>query len=101
MTAPLSAASLLQLLHQYYPTGLWCDEPGYKGSAEVQRLTRWLKDAQKDTQPWKDFVRRAGKEFAERDLWDTSLPWIDPCYRLRISLPGAEEGSPRDVLVCW
>jgi hypothetical protein len=98
---PLSAASLVQLLHQYYPSGLWCDEPAYKASAEAQRLTQRLEDARNDTQTWKDFVRRAGEEFANCDLWDTSLPWIDPCYRLRISLPCEEEGSgPRDVLIC-
>lgn len=101
MKPSLSAASLLTILHQYYPSGLWCDEPAYKASAEAQRLTRRLQDAQNDTPPWKDFVSRVGKEFSDCELWDTSLPWIDPCYRLRLSLPDTEHGSsPRSVLVC-
>jgi hypothetical protein len=81
MKAHLSTASLVQLLHQYYPTGLWCDDPAYNAFAEVQRLTQRLADAQNDTQAWTSFVRQAGEEFASCKLWDTTLLWIDPCYR--------------------
>lgn len=101
MTPPLSAPSLVQLLRQYYPAGLWCDDPAYKASAEAQRLTRLLDDAQKDTRAWQAFVQRLHEEFPGCALWDTTLLWIDPCYRLRVSLPNmARGGDERDTIIC-
>jgi hypothetical protein len=101
MKTPLSAASLVQLLHQYYPSGLWCDDPTYEVSVEAQRLTRLLEQAQKDTHLWQSFVLRVGEQLAGCTLWETSLLWIDPCYRLRVSLPGsASAGGPSKVLIC-
>jgi hypothetical protein len=101
MKPHLSAPSLVQLLRQYYPAGLWCDDPAYKDSAEAQRLTRMLASAQKNRQVWDSFVERAEEQFPNCTLWDTTLLWIDPCYRLRVSLPNtAKEGEGRDAIIC-
>jgi hypothetical protein len=101
MKPDLSAAALIQLIHQYFPTGLWVDEPGYKDSEQIQRLRRFLAEAQKDMRAWKDFVQRVRQEFPGCALWDSTLLFYDPCYRLRVSLPFEEEGEDRsDELVC-
>src|SRR5689334_12169731 len=99
MKPDLSAAALVQFLRQYYPMGLWVDEPGYKESEQIQRLQRFLEDARKDTSAWKGFVQRVHKEFPNATLQDSTQLFYDPCYRLRISLPLPKEGeTARDEL---
>jgi hypothetical protein len=101
MKPDLSAAALVQLLRQYYPTGLWVDEPGYKESEQIQRLQRLLEEAREDTSTWKGFVQRAREEFPHATLLDSTQLFYDPCYRLRLSLPLPKEGEDaRDELVC-
>ena len=101
MKPDLSATGLVQLLHQYYPTGLWADEPGYRESEQFQRLQRVLEEARKDTHTWKDFVQQAREAFPRSTFWDSTMLFYDPCYRLRISLPLPKEvGTARDELVC-
>jgi hypothetical protein len=101
MKPDLSAAALVQLLRQDYPTGLWVDEPGYKESEQIQRLQRFLEEAQKDTRAWKGFVQRAREAFPGSTFWDSTLLFYEPCYRLRISLPVPKVGEDaRDELVC-
>jgi hypothetical protein len=101
MTLDLSLASLLRLLHSYYPTGVRCDDPEYKASAEARRLTQFLEDAQKDTRAWKAFVQRVREEFPDCTFWDSTLLFYDPCYRLRVSLPvPARQEDRSDEVVC-
>lgn len=101
MKPDLSAASLVQLLHQYYPICLWVDEPGYKESEQIQRLQRFLEEAGKNTRVWVGFVQRVHEEFPGSTFWDSTLLSHDPCYRLRISLPLPKEAEDvRDELVC-
>ncbi|MFL5348338.1 MAG: hypothetical protein ACJ8AT_26380 [Hyalangium sp.] len=101
MKPDLSAAALVQLLHQYYPLRLWVDEPGYKESEQIQRLQRFLEEARKDMRAWGGFVQRVHEEFPGSTFWDSTLLSHDPCYRLRISLPWPKEAEDaRDELVC-
>lgn len=101
MKPELSAAALVQLLHQYYPTGLWVDEPGYKESEQIRRLQRLLEEARRDMRAWEGFVQRAREAFADSTFWDSTQLFYDPCYRLRISLPLPEAAQgARDELVC-
>jgi hypothetical protein len=101
MKPDLSAAELVQLLRQYYPTGLWVDELGYKESEQIQRLQRFLEEARKDTRAWKDFVQRVREEFPGSTLWDSTQLFYDPCYRLRVPLLLPKEGEDtRKELVC-
>ncbi|SEM60010.1 hypothetical protein SAMN05444354_11975 [Stigmatella aurantiaca] len=101
MKPDLSAAALVLLLHQYYPTGLWADEPGYRETEQFQRLQRLLEEARKDTHSWEGFVQRAREEFPSSTFWDSTTLFYDPCYRLRISLPLPKEAEgARDELVC-
>lgn len=101
MTTELTAGALSQLLHGYYPEGLWPDDPAYQSSAEAQRLTQLLAAAREEPQPWKAFVQRVGEEFGDCMRWDTTLLWAEPCYRLRISLPGVVLGGERhDEVIC-
>jgi hypothetical protein len=91
----------MQRVHLYYPTGLGADDPAYRTSVEAQRLTRLLEDAQKDMRPWIAFLHRVRQELPGCMLWDMTLLWIEPCYRLRVYLPGITQGGERqDAVVC-
>jgi hypothetical protein len=97
MTPAPSANTLIQFLHQYYPEGLRPDDPEYK----ARRLTQFLEDALKDTRAWEAFVERVRGEFPGCTLWDSTLLFYDPCYRLRVSLPvPLREEDRRDEVVC-
>jgi hypothetical protein len=101
MKPDLSAPALVEVLYRYHPTNLRPDDPLYKVSAEAQMLSRVLEDAQKDTRTWKSFVQRVHEEFPGCVLWDSTLLFYDPCYRLRISLPtSSKSADQRDELVC-
>lgn len=87
------ADALVRFLHCYYPSGLRNDDPRYAESEEGQRLTRLIQ-----VQPspnWKGFMQRVIQEFPDCYLWDTSVPYSEPCNSIRISLPGFVEGGPR------
>ncbi|WP_224240601.1 hypothetical protein [Hyalangium gracile] len=101
MTPAPSAHALGQLLHQFYPSGLWPDDPAYDASEEAQRLARLKASARRDTQAWDAFVQHVREAFPGCRFWDTTLLVHDPCYRLRVSLPKPErEEDRRDAVVC-
>jgi hypothetical protein len=95
------ANALVQLVHCYYPSGLCNDDPRYKESEEGQRLTRLVHANVQPSPSWKDFLQRVRGEFPDCFLWDTTVPWHEPCYSLRVSQPGFKTGDPRyDSVVC-
>ncbi|HLL00338.1 MAG TPA: hypothetical protein VK539_07105 [Myxococcaceae bacterium] len=101
MATELTADALRQLLHDYYPAGLWPDDPAYKSSEQAQRLTQHLASAQQDTLTWKGFIQQVANEFHDCLRWDTTLLWNEPCYRLRVSLPGVVVGGGHhDETIC-
>ncbi|PTL81970.1 hypothetical protein [Vitiosangium sp. GDMCC 1.1324] len=101
MNPELTADALVQLVHRYYPAGLLVDEPQYKNSEEAQRL-RALHLANATGSPtWKEFIQRLREEFPGCSLWDMTVPFLDPCYICRVSLPGRVKGAPiYDSVVC-
>ncbi len=101
MTPELTADALVQLVHRYYPAGLRNDDPRYAASEEGQRLTALVHANVKPSPAWKDFMERLRREFTGCHLWDTTVPHHDPCYSVRVSLPGFVTGAPRyDCIVC-
>ena len=101
MTSDLSTPALIQLLRSYYPTGLSPGDPAYMASAEARRLQEVKADAGKDMGAWKAFVQRVRETLPDSSLWDMSLPFYDPCYRLRVSLPHQPpDSSQDDAVVC-
>ncbi len=97
----MEASELIQLLHRYYPSGLWPDEPGYKASEEARRLTALLDSTRGDMRAWTTFVERLRKELPGHQIWDTTRLSHDPCFSCRIGLPGSRAGGARyDSLVC-
>ena len=95
------ADALVRLVHCYYPSGLRNDEPRYNDSEEGQRLTRLVHANVRPSPAWKDFLQRLRGEFPDCFLWDTTVPWHDPCYSVRVSQPGFVTGGPRyDSVVC-
>ncbi|HYO70755.1 MAG TPA: hypothetical protein VEU33_32210 [Archangium sp.] len=85
--------ALVRLVHCYYPSGLRNDDPGYRESEESQRLTRLI--CVQPSPTWKGFTQQVAQEFPDSSLWDTSVPYDDPCNSLRVSLPGFVEDAPR------
>ena len=101
MTGSFTAEALTRLLHRYYPPGLWTHDPAYDASEQALRLTQLLETAQRDTRPWESFVQKVREEFVGCTVWDMSLPWSEPCYRLRVYLPeAANDGKADDAVVC-
>jgi hypothetical protein len=101
MKPELTADALVQLVHRYYPAGLLIDEPQYKESEESQRLTALLHANAGGGPTWKDFIQRLRGEFPDSSIWDLTAPLLDPCYNVRVSLPGFAVGAPQyDCVVC-
>jgi hypothetical protein len=101
MNPELTADALVQLAHRYYPADLRNDDPRYDASEEGQRLTALVNANTEPSPAWKDFMQRLRREFASCHLWDTTIPHHDPCYSVRVSLPGFVTGAPRyDGIVC-
>ncbi|WNG49084.1 hypothetical protein F0U60_36915 [Archangium minus] len=97
----LTADALIQLVHRYYPVGLGNEDPRYKESEESQRLTQLIHANIGGTQAWKDLVQRLREELPDCDIADATVPWHDPCYICRVSLPGFVPGAIRyDCVVC-
>jgi hypothetical protein len=85
--------ALVRLLRCYYPSGLRNDDPRYDESEEARRLTRLIQ-----VQPspnWKGFTRRVVEEFPECYVWDTSVPYNEPCNSIRIYFPGSMPDATR------
>ncbi|HEX5754635.1 MAG TPA: hypothetical protein VFZ09_51095 [Archangium sp.] len=97
----LTADALVRLVHRYYPAGLLIDDLAYKVSKEIQRL-RELQDTHvQPSATWTAFITRLRQEFSDCSLWDTTVPYLDPCYSIRVSLPGFQVGDPLyDCVVC-
>lgn len=101
MHPELTADALVQLAHRYYPADLRNDAPQYDESEEGQRLTALVHANVKPSSAWKDFIQRLRGDFPDCSIWDTTIPWHDPCYSVRVSLPGFVTGAPRyDCIVC-
>jgi hypothetical protein len=101
MNPELTADALVQLVHRYYPAGLRNDDPRYDASEEGQRLEALIQRHLKPSPAWKGFLEQIRREFPDCSLWDTTIPRHDPCYSVRVSLPGFVVGDPRyDCVVC-
>ncbi|WP_375771551.1 hypothetical protein NR798_11855 [Archangium gephyra] len=101
MKPELTAEALVQLVHRYYPAGLLIDEPQYKASEQSQRLTALLQANVGGAQSWKEFIQRLRGEFPDSSIWDMTVPLLDPCYSVRVSLPGFVTGDPQyNGVVC-
>jgi hypothetical protein len=96
-----SAQELIRVVREYYPQGIELDDPRYKASAEAQRLQRLIEEAHVDLSRWADFVAGVRHTFPDCVIWDRTLLWHDPCFRLHVSLPGMVVGGRRfDMVVC-
>jgi hypothetical protein len=91
-----TADALVQLVHRYYPAGLRNDDPRYDASEEGQRLEALSQAHVKPSPAWKGFIQRLHEEFPNCHLWDTTVPYHDPCHSVRVSLPGFTPGGSRD-----
>ncbi len=89
------ADALVQLVRCYYPSGLCNDDPGYRESEESQRLTRLILANVQPSPTWKGFTRRVVQEFPDCNIWDTTVPYHEPCNSVRVSLPGFMPDAPR------
>jgi hypothetical protein len=95
------ADALVQLVHCFYPSGLCNEDPRYKESEEGQRLTRLVQANVQPSPTWKGFTQRVVQEFPDCNIWDTTVPWHEPCNSVRVYLAGFVEGGPRyDCVVC-
>lgn len=96
-----TADVLVQLVHRYYPAGLDNEDPRYVESTEGQRLMEIIRANAAPSPAWKSFIQRLREEFPDSDIWDTTIPWHDPCYSVRVSHAGFAIGDLRyDSIVC-
>ena len=86
--------ALVRLLHCYYPSGLRNGDPRYGESEEAQRLTRLILAVQ-PSPTWKGFMQRVVEEFPGCGLWDTTVPYYEPCTSIRVYFPGTMPDAPR------
>ncbi len=93
MKPELTGEALVRLVHRYYPAGMESYDPRYETSEEARRLHGLLEAHVEGTPAWKDFIQRLRVEFADCDIWDSTIPRQDPCYSVRVSNPGFVTGD--------
>jgi hypothetical protein len=92
--------ALVRLVHCYYPPGVETYEPRYKESEESRRLSRLMLAHQQPSPTWKGFTGKVVEAFPGCHIWDMTVPLLEPCNIIRVSLPGfVEGGSPYDSVV--
>ncbi len=88
----LSPSDLVQLVRRYYPAGGDAFEPGFQESPEYQRLLSDRADARGRAEAaWQRLVKEAIALAGEANVWDTTHPGLDNCFKLRVYLrPGPD-----------
>ena len=103
MDERFSVGALVELVHRYYPAGLYADDPRYRASEQHPRLEAARRAAQEDDSAWRNFLQRIREELPGSSLWDVSGPreLYDPSRRVRVYLPDAQgpEGERRALVV--
>lgn len=95
----ISSTDLVQLVRGYYPAGRDAFEPGFQESPEYQRLVAARADARRKAEErWQHLVKDASALVGEANVWDTTHPGLDNCFKLRVYLrPGPD--APAVVLM--
>lgn len=128
MTIATDMTSVLGLVRSYYPAGVEAYDERYRQTEEWRRLRSLVAGVARDMgdvtehaaqQPpvpddvlslgatvrelraWPDFVQRLKERFNDTIIWDTTIPFQDPCYSCHVSLPGCRVGgSNYQAIVC-
>ncbi|WP_164012323.1 hypothetical protein [Pyxidicoccus trucidator] len=104
MSQPLTAESLLRLVHRYYPAGISEYEPRYESTEEFKRLDKLRRAAVDDATAWNAFLDRVERELPECSVWDYPNIRYDPAYSVRLTLPDYPVGAPEHkevvLMVC-
>lgn len=128
MTIATDITSVLGLVRCYYPVGIEAYDEDYRQSEEWRRLRSLVAGVAQDMgdvtdhaaqQPpvpnevlslgatvrelraWPGFVQRLKEQFDDTIVWDTTIPFQDPCYSCHVSLPGCRVGgSGYQAIVC-
>lgn len=85
-----SADSLIKLVHRYYPSGLYEDDPRHSQSEEYKRLVAAKQAAMKDAAAWKGFLQRVREQLPDCLQWDLQALRYDPSRHVRVYLPGTK-----------
>ncbi|MFP2906354.1 hypothetical protein ACLESD_15075 [Pyxidicoccus sp. 3LFB2] len=104
MSQPLTAESLLRLVHRYYPAGISEYDSRYDSTEEFKRLDKLRRAAVDDATAWNAFLDRVERELPECSVWDYPNIRYDPAYSVRLTLPGYPVGAPEHkevvLMVC-
>jgi hypothetical protein len=93
MDERFSAESLIKLVHRYFPSGLYEDDPRHRQSEEYKRLMAAKQAAMKDDAAWKGFRQRVREQLPDCVQWELpGLPY-DPSRHVRVYLPGTKRGQ--------
>ncbi|MFL5351207.1 hypothetical protein [Archangium sp.] len=101
MDERFSAESLIKLVHRYYPSGLYEDDPRHGQSEEFKRLVAAKQAAMKDAVDWKGFLQRVREQLPDCLQWDLQALRYDPSRHVRVYLPGTtlEQREKKCVVV--
>lgn len=90
MEERFSAESLIKLVHRYYPSGLYEDDPRHRQSEEYKRLVAARQAAKKENAAWMDFRQRVREQLPDCLQWDLHALQYDPSRNVRVYLPGMQ-----------
>lgn len=101
MDERFSAESLIKLVHRYYPSRLYEDDPRYRQSEEYKRLVAAKQAAMKDDAAWQGFLQRVREQLPDCLQWDLQALRYDPSRHVRVYLPGTrvEQREKKCVVV--
>jgi hypothetical protein len=97
MSQEPSAQSLIELLREYYPSGIGNDDPRYPSSKEIERLTKQLDADPRQAEVWGAFADQLQRAFPDCEVVAEDLRPLEPCFRYRLlHLVEGQHGQERE-----
>jgi hypothetical protein len=85
-----SIATLLEVVHHYYPEAKWAYDSNPRATPEGQRYSAAWQRALEDYARWVDLVQQFEQGFPEYGVMDITMSTGTQCYRVGVSIPKHE-----------
>jgi hypothetical protein len=93
MSSSLEGSELMELVHRYYPAGIYTTDSRHGAQQEARELRKLRDAAQQESGAWNALLQRISEELPGCSLWELPYLLYDPCRCVRVSLEGSAGGA--------